>query len=206
MNTTLEEQLEYAKAMIEVLDPNLKLMKPEFRQAAARQLVYIAEQIAARYNAPESATEPEPESSEPAEPQVKMPEPPVGMKWEYRGMGWRSENPVFYAFATPYDIQDGDALTMSGYPNGQPDYYYWEAVPIAPKPAEPDRPVIDLAMKYRTRDGREVTDLEDEPESPQYPFRGIVDSSLQWGTNEGRYSYTSKTPHHLDLIPTGETV
>jgi hypothetical protein len=63
------------------------------------------------------------------EPKVALPEPPEGMKWEYRGMGWKSEKPIQYCFLDGY----GKVIPMDDREtDGDPNHHYWEAVP-APK-------------------------------------------------------------------------
>lgn len=148
----------------------------------------------------------QPDETETAEPQVKMPEPPAGMKWEYRGMGWESGKKQGLTYA--YAFADSDEANC--FYTGSSDYeetcatttaHYWEAVPIA---ANPDRPVIDLAMKYRTRDGREVVGLR-ATGGDKWVFSGYVSESFVSWTEAGTWSVTGE-PHALDLIPTGETV
>ena len=73
--------------------------------------------------------------------------------------------------------------------------------PAQPEPAD-DRPVIDLKMKYRTRDGREVTGLEIR-NSLNFPIWGVVDGGARNWTREG-FFVSNDTQHDFDLIPTGE--
>jgi hypothetical protein len=83
-------------------------------------------------------------------------------------------------------------------------YYVPSATPEPeqPEPAE-SRPVIDLAMKYRTRDGQEVRKLHIDDGGDRYPFWGRVDGSLRSWDKNGFY-LGNHTPCELDLIPTGE--
>jgi hypothetical protein len=80
-------------------------------------------------------------------------------------------------------------------------YYVPAATPEQPAAAK-ERPVIDLAMKYRTRDGREVTELHNS-DSSFYPYFGYVDGYLRAWTTKGHW-HAEINPHELDLIPTGE--
>lgn len=62
----------------------------------------------------------------------KLPEPPEGHKWVYRGKGWKAGYATFAAYASVEDLPEcwvtGDAYTKSHDPN----YHYAEAVPIEP--------------------------------------------------------------------------
>jgi hypothetical protein len=85
--------------------------------------------------------------------------------------------------------------------------YYVPAV--TPEPEQPDepaepRPVIDLAMKYRTRDGREVTELHIR-DNLRFPIWGVVEGETRNWTKEGFFMDRDKQ-HGCDLIPTGEPV
>jgi hypothetical protein len=81
-------------------------------------------------------------------------------------------------------------------------YYVLAVTPEQPAAAE-ERPVIDLAMNYRTRDGREVTDLKDDGSTGGYMFYGRVGDRLRYWDKEG-FWMTCSEPSPLDLIPTGE--
>jgi hypothetical protein len=72
--------------------------------------------------------------------------------------------------------------------------------------AAEDRPVIDLAMKYRTRDGREVKELRFAQEAMTWVAEGTVGDDLMYWTIYGGYDFDSngEKPDPLDLIPTGE--
>jgi hypothetical protein len=72
---------------------------------------------------------------------------------------------------------------------------------LTAEPAD-DRPVIDLAMKYRTRDGRDVTRLS-KYDGATYSYHGLVDGCLRTWTKHGRW-HAGINPNELDLIPTGE--
>lgn len=74
--------------------------------------------------------------------------------------------------------------------------------PLQPEPAEP-RPVIDLAMKYRTRDGREVTNLHIRDHSSQWPIWGDVSGMERNWTKYGDFTKPGDECD-CDLIPTGE--
>ena len=76
---------------------------------------------------------------------------------------------------------------------------------IAADEPSDDRPVIDLAMKYRTRDGREVTGLSSKGvQGSIYPLRGLVDGIIYFWTAHGKINANSIESNSLDLIPTGE--
>ncbi len=81
-------------------------------------------------------------------------------------------------------------------------YYVPAATPEQPEPAE-SRPVIDLAMKYRTRGGQEVRELHIDDDGDRYPFWGRVDGSRTSWDKNGFY-LGDHAPCELDLIPTGE--
>jgi hypothetical protein len=75
------------------------------------------------------------------------------------------------------------------------------ATPEQPAAAK-ERPVIDLAMKYRTRDGREVTELHIR-DNLRFPIWGIVEGQTRNWDEEGFFMDRGKR-HGCDLIPTGE--
>ena len=63
-------------------------------------------------------------------PEHTAPEPSVGMKWEYRGLGWNSKQKSTY-----YYIGDGTpSKVISGTPFGISCIYYFEAVPLTVEP------------------------------------------------------------------------
>jgi hypothetical protein len=80
-------------------------------------------------------------------------------------------------------------------------YYVPAATPEQPAAAK-ERPVIDLAMKYRTRDGREVTELHIR-DNLRFPIWGIVEGQTRNWDEEGFFMDRGKR-HGCDLIPTGE--
>jgi len=80
-------------------------------------------------------------------------------------------------------------------------YYVPAATPEQPAAAK-ERRVIDLAMKYRTRDGREVTELHIR-DNLRFPIWGIVEGQTRNWDEEGFFMDRGKR-HGCDLIPTGE--
>jgi hypothetical protein len=80
-------------------------------------------------------------------------------------------------------------------------YYVPAATPEQPAAAK-ERPVIDLAMKYRTRDGREVTELHIR-DNLRFPIWGIVEGQTRNWDEEGFFIDRGKR-HGCDLIQTGE--
>ncbi len=84
------------------------------------------------------------------EPKIELPKPPTDHVWQYRGMGWRSESPVDYAVATPYEVLTGKALTMKAtIPNANSDRHYWEAVPVTKTPLT-DKILLEHAQQLET--------------------------------------------------------
>jgi len=76
-----------------------------------------------------------------------------------------------------------------------------------PEPEQPaaakERPVIDLTMKYRTRDGQEVTGLKSDGAKDGYMILGVVSGVIRYWDQHG-FWIDSNSPNDLDLIPTGE--
>lgn len=65
--------------------------------------------------------------------------------------------------------------------------------------------VIDLAMKYRTRDGQDVHNLWISNNADlNYPVSGILGINRNYWTVSGKFFNFDDNPHPLDLIPTGE--
>ena len=80
-------------------------------------------------------------------PEHTAPEPPAGMKWEYRGLGWRSSGvKSIYSFFmdTPHVVHATETARGFG------DYHYFEAVPKTsyPEHAAPEPPA---GMKWDYR-------------------------------------------------------
>lgn len=74
--------------------------------------------------------------------------------------------------------------------------------PSEPEPEEEPPAMIDLAMKYRTRDGRAVTGLIMRQGGLAYPIEGDVEGGARNWDIYGRF--VSDYNHGCDLIPTGE--
>lgn len=74
--------------------------------------------------------------------------------------------------------------------------------PSEPEPEEEPPAMIDLAFKYRTRDGREVTELQIRGNTG-YPIWGVVEGGERNWTKEG-FFVSADNEHSCDLIPTGE--
>lgn len=202
MNTA--ELIADARIMLDAIE---QCHSAAFKQAAARQLANIAVQLQSAASLPESGLayvrKPIRENVA-VEPQVKMPEPPAGMKWEYRGMGWKSGRRQGLTYAYAFDDSDEANCfytDLSDYEEtcATRTAHYWEAVPITD---EPDRPVIDVTKKYRTRDGREITGLK-TTSNDKWCYTGQAGGCSFLWTENGTWSVTGE-PHALDLIPTGE--
>jgi hypothetical protein len=72
--------------------------------------------------------------------------------------------------------------------------------PKLPQPPEGVNDEIDITKRYRTRDGRDVTDLFDEGQTWVYAIRGRVEGIERWWTRTGK-SMVSVTEHPHDLVP-----
>ena len=72
-------------------------------------------------------------------PEHTAPEPPAGMKWEYRGAAWSYKREATYYYIgdkTPSNV-------LSGLPSGGSGTHYFEAVPILTE----QKPSIDQILE-----------------------------------------------------------
>lgn len=58
------------------------------------------------------------------EPNVELPDPPVGHRWEYRGMGAKFEGDCLYC------REESEQLGVGMYAFGLEKLHYWQAVPV----------------------------------------------------------------------------
>lgn len=58
----------------------------------------------------------------------ELPALKTGYRWEYRGKGWRTDSPRYYAFFVEGKYEDWEVMTMATCPSGMPDTHYIERV------------------------------------------------------------------------------
>lgn len=61
-------------------------------------------------------------------PNIELPTPPEGHRWEYRGEAWKNTNVTRVVVLT----DSGKLLENTGTCYGLPDYRYWEAIAVPP--------------------------------------------------------------------------
>lgn len=83
-------------------------------------------------------------------PEHTAPEPPAGMKWEYRGTGWGPTRETTYY----YIGDEAPSKVISGTPFGIPYTYYFESVPFVDEQetSAEEEDVLEEALRLTSGD------------------------------------------------------